>query len=463
MPSFSGKVFGGIKYVISGALIVSAVALLAFGPRAGEEVPKDCVVVDYWEKWTGAEEDAMRQIVDEFNSTVGRENHIFVRYLSTSSIEQKTLVAIAGGVPPDVAGLYNQDISQFGAMNSLEPLEDMASARGITAEKYKKVFWDEGHYDGHLYGLVSTAYDLALYYNKKIFAENAPALRARGLDPNRAPRTIAEFDQYAQALDRIDSTGRIIFAGYIPQEPGWYINYICIWFGGSWWNQKDHRFTFTDPAVVRAYQWIASYSKRLTPGAISEFRSGFGAIDSPTNAFLSPTVAMVQHGTFFAGFIHHQMPTMDGDWAAAPFPSDDPRLQDVTYCNCDVLVVPRGSKHKQEAFEFIAFVNRQNEMEKLADLQNKISPLTKVSEAFLTHHSNPYIRVFDALAASPNAHPTEPVPILPEVNDEMTEFTDRLVLLQVTPEDGLRQVQDRLQKKYDVFIEDQRRRKLQEQ
>lgn len=463
MPSFSTNVSRGIKYLISGTLIVSAITLLAFGPRAGEEVPRDCVVVDYWEKWTGAEEDAMRQIVDDFNSTVGREKHIYVRYLSTSSIEQKTLVAIAAGVPPDVAGLYNQDIPQFGAMNSLEPLEEMASGRGITADKYKKVFWDEGHYDGHLYGLVSTAYDIALYYNKDIFSESASALRARGLDPKRAPRSIAELDEYAEAVDRIDPSGRIMLAGYIPAEPGWYINYTCIWFGGSWWNNTEHKFTFTDPGVIRAYNWINSYSKRLTPAAVSEFRSGFGAMDSPTNPFLAPTVAMVQQGTFFARFIHHLKPSMDGQWGAAPFPSYDPKLRDVTYCNCDVLAIPRGSKHKQEAFEFIAFVNRQDEMEKLANLHCKISPLAKVSEGFLDHNSNPYIRVFDALAASPNAHPTEPIPILAEVNDELTDFTDRLALQQVTPEEGLRQVQERLQQKYDVFIEDQRRRKLLEQ
>ena len=154
---------------------------------------------------------------------------------------------------------------------------------------------------------------------------------------------------------------------------------------------------------------------------------------------------------------------MDGQWGAAPFPSYDPKLRDVTYCNCDVLVIPRGSKHKQEAFEFIAFVNRQDEMEKLSNLQCKISPLAKVSQGFLDHNTNPYIRVFDALAASPNAHPTEPIPILAEVNDELTDFTDRLALQQVTPEEGLRQVQERLQEKYDVFIEDQRRRKLLEQ
>ena len=51
----------------------------------------------------------------------------------------------------------------------------------------------------------------------------------------------------------------------------------------------------------------------------------------------------------------------------------------------------------------------QDEMEKLANLHCKISPLARVSDEFLTHHTNPYIRVFDALAASPNALPPHSV------------------------------------------------------
>ena len=445
------------------ALAASALFLLAFGPRAGDALPKDRVIVDYWEKWTGDEEAGMRQIVNDFNETVGRDKHIFVRYLSTSAIEQKTLVAAAAGVPPDVAGLFNQNIPQFGAMDALEPLEDLATARGITADSYKKVFWDECHYDGHLYGLVSSAYDLALYYNKQLYAQGASSLRAHGLYPDRPPQTIAELDEYAKALDRIDPSGRILLAGYLPMEPNWYINYMGIWFGGSWWNDKEKKFTFTDPGEVRAFTWIQSYSRRLGPQAVAAFQSGFGAFDTPQNSFLAPTVTMVQQGTFFAHFIHHQKPSMDGQWAAAPFPSFDPKLKDATYCNCDVLVIPRGAKNKQQAFEFIAYVNRQDVMEKLANLHCKISPLAKVSENFLSHHSNPYIRVFDRLAASPNAHPTEPVPILPEVNDEMTNFTQRLALLQVTPGEGLREVQERVQMKYDQFMEDQRERRRKQQ
>jgi multiple sugar transport system substrate-binding protein len=346
-------------------------------------------------------------------------------------------------------------------MNALQPLDAMAAEHGITAPSYKRVFWDECRYNGTLFGLVSTAYDLGLYYNTEMFKQRAADLRARGLDPDRPPRTIAELDAYAQALDQKDSTGqRIEVAGYLPLEPGWYQNYTCIFFGGSWWDAAHQRFAFTDPAVVRAYQWIQSYSKRLGASDETQFRSALGSFDSPQNAFLAGMVAMEQQGTFFANFIRKQKPSMAGKWAAAPFPTADPNLKDVTYCNCDVLVIPRGARHKREAMEFIAFLNRQDEMEKLAKSHCKISPLAKVSDDFLDHHTNPYIRVFDALAASPNAHPTEPVPILNEVNDEMNNFVQRLALLQTTPEDGLKQMQDRLQASYDDFIAEQRERRL---
>src|SRR5665213_3666664 len=123
MPILNAYLSRAIKTMIGVALGGGTLALLAFGPRANDEFPKDCVIVDYWEKWTGGEELAMRKIVDDFNTTVGRDKHIFVRYLSTSLIEQKTLVATAAGAPPDIAGLYNQDIPQFAALDALLPLE----------------------------------------------------------------------------------------------------------------------------------------------------------------------------------------------------------------------------------------------------------------------------------------------------------------------------------------------------
>ena len=449
LPSLTHRVSHALKSVIVTALLAVGTLVLVFGPRGNEAYPPGRVIVDYWEKWTGDEERAMRALVDEFNDTVGREKGIFVRYLSTSSIEQKTLVATSAGVPPDIAGLYNQNIPQFAALDALEPLDALAVERGITAAYYKPVFWEECRYEGRLFGLVSSAYNLALYYNTELFQQRAGALRAAGLDPDRPPKSIAELDAYAAALDVRDGSGRLVSAGYIPLEPGWYIAYTNLWFGGRWWDDHAHRFTFTDPGVVAAFDWIQSYSRRLGPDALAEFRAGFGNFDSPQNAFLASTVAMVQQGTFLANFIRNQKPSMAGKWKAAPFPSIDPdRLPDVTYCNADVLVIPRGARNKAEAFEFIAFVNRQDKMEQLANAHCKISPLAEVSEGFLANHSNPEIRVFERLAAGPNARPTEPLPILPEVNDEISSFVQELALLKVSAKDGLAAVEARLQPKF---------------
>ena len=88
-------------------------------------------------------------------------------------------------------------------------------------------------------------------------------------------------------------------------------------------------------------------------------------------------------------------------WAAAPFPSDEGKLKDVSYIEADILVIPKGTKHPDEAFKFIAFVNSQEAMELLCNGQRKFTPLRKVSEDFYRKHKNPYIHMFRKLAESP--------------------------------------------------------------
>ena len=463
-----------IKAVVSAALVVPAVLLLAFGPRGNVPVPAGRVVVDYWEKWTGSEGAQMHQIVDDFNNSVGAEKGIFVRYVTTSAINQKTLVATAAGVPPDVAGLWSANTCQFAAENALEPLEDLAAQYGITESSYKPVYWDMCKYKGHLYALVSTPYCIAMLYNKQIFHDNADALKKAGLDPDRAPRTVAELDAYADVLTKFSPTGQIERGGYLPMEPGWYVNFTYIWWGGHIWDAAHEKFTLTDPAVVNAFKWIQSYSKKLGKEAVNNFHAGAGTFDSPQNPFMASTVVMEQQGPWMANFFMNQKPSMSTvlwpkdvemtkplservknyTWAVAPFPSADGRPL-VSFCDDDTLVIPRGAKHKKEAFEFIAYVNRQNVMEKLCRLQCKCTPLAKVSDDFLEHHPNPYIKVFDDLAASPNAQPVPKVPILPQVTDALTTMAQRLALMEVTPERALQEVQDHMQHEYDLFKAEQ--------
>jgi multiple sugar transport system substrate-binding protein len=122
-----------IKSVILLSMLAIAVRLLLVTPRHALPEVGDRVVVDYWEKWTGREAAAMQEIIELFNDTVGREKGIFVRYLSMSNIQQKTLVSTAAGVPPDLAGIFEAQLVQFAALDALEPLDDLAAEYGLSS------------------------------------------------------------------------------------------------------------------------------------------------------------------------------------------------------------------------------------------------------------------------------------------------------------------------------------------
>ncbi|MEA2709475.1 MAG: multiple sugar transport system substrate-binding protein [Phycisphaerales bacterium] len=448
-------------------MLLGGAALLAFGPRPNAHVPPGRLVLSYWEKWTGPDADAMRQIVDDFNNTVGAEKGLYVRMISLANVQHKTLAATAAGVPPDIAGLWTAQLVQYALRGALTPLDDMARERGIDPAKYKPVYWDICSYEGKLSALPTTPAVVALHYNKRFFYEAADKLYAAGLDPTRPPQTLQEFDRYAKLLDvPIPGTNRLARAGYFTMDTGWYIMYSQVWFGGGAWDTKTQKYTLLRPENIAAYEWVASYSKRMGSEAFMDFKSGLGGFASPTNPFLSGAVAMVQQGPWMGNYAASYNPDMSQvivpfalepflprvvrpfnyEWAVAAFPSAvmGDAGKDVSYNETDILVIPRGAKHPRESFEFLAYVQRPEVMEKLGKLTGKHSVLKKNSDNWLYTHRNPYVDVFDRLAASPNAAAIDQTPIYSEGLNEIDLASQQIYLLQKTPVEALTEAQQRL-------------------
>jgi len=497
------------KYIILSILLLLAGYSLIWGPRAEFTPTKGTVVIQYWEKWTGLEGSEMEDIVNKYNQNEGRQKGIYVQYLSMANVSQKTLIATAAGTPPDVAGVWDTQLAQWASTDALEPLDDFVrnySDYKLDANYYKSVYWDACHFNGKLYGLVSTPANIGLQYNKALFAENADALRAAGCDPTRPPRTFAEFDRYAAALDKKQGD-KVFRVGFAPMEPGWYAPQLPFWFGGELFDQKTQHFTLTTPQCVAAMEWVKSYSKRLGAAALNDFRNGLGDFASINSPFITGQSVMELYGPWSANYIGLLKPSMNdptnpawmdanfstlpaaqrqavldrhmakpwqerqklAQYAFAPFPSvyvdqlitprhtvdqlTDEELIDngVTYCCFDVLVIPAGSKHKKEAFDFIAYVNRTDVMEKLCQLHCCTSPLAHNSPTWLSNHPNAYMSVFDRLTRSPRAHHLPIIPIWPEVIDELNNVCQRISLLNQEPADALRESQDILQAKLDQF------------
>lgn len=445
-------------------LLPAAYFLLASGcvRPPNDKTPDGRTIVTYWEKWTGFEGDAMQAVVDDFNKS---QDRIFVQRLPVSSIDRKVMMAAAGGNPPDVAGLWSWAVPIYAEKGALTPLNKFLEAAGVSKTNYIPVFWDICSYRGFTWALPSTPATIALHWNKKMFRE-------AGLDPDTPPKTIDELDAMAEKLTIVEierkgakvrvrypeltpeekeaKSFEIVQLGFSPGEPGWYNQMWCYWFGGRLWD-GDRKITANSPEGVEALTWFASYPKKYGLRNMQTFGATFGNFSSPQNPFLSGQIAMVIQGVWMYNFISKYSPGME--WAAAPFPPKDPvATPNVTIAECDVLVIPKGAKHVNEAFEFIRYVNTQKPMEKLCVAQRKFSALAETSEEFFEKHPNPYIGVFIDLAWSTNALYVPRITMWNEYVEEINVAFDRANTQKAEPKDALDVVQNRVQWKFDRIL-----------
>ena len=435
---FSAIVLAGIAaLVVLTAVILPCLAFDLFPSYFRSDIHEGRIKIEYWEKWTGFEGEEMQKVIDKFNQSQSR---IWVEKRPISRIEQRFLVSVAGKNPPDLAGLQAFMIPNFAEKGALKSLDELASEFNIKKEDYLSVFWDMGVYQNKLYALPTTPATLALHYNKRLFRE-------AGLDPDKPPQTLDELDSMAEKLTRYNNKGKIKTIGFTPSYPGWWLWAWGFWFGGRLTDEKG-RITMDDAGNVKSLVWVQNYARKYGLVRLQEFEGGFGRLlfASPQNPFLTEQVAMELQGVWMFNFIDKYNPKLE--WGVAPFPAVE-GLENVTLADCDDLVIPTDAPHPREAFEFISFVQQQENMELLCMEQRKFSPLKKVSEDFWIKHPHPYIKLFYELAESPNAKTQPMIPMFQQMREEMNSAFSEVWLLKKTPEQALERVQNRIHRAWE--------------
>jgi len=451
------------RRTILGAMGAAAAGFVALGPRGADDPrARGRTVVDYWEKWTGHEGKAMQRVVDDFNDA---QREVFIRYFVTGNIGQKALIAIAGGTPPDLIGLWNFNVPAYAQSGAILRLDTLAAGAGLSLDHYRRgvqeVMTVGRGADRKWYGVVNTAGTLAMYYNKQLF-------RRAGLDPETPPRTVEELEAAHAALTVHDAEGRVTQTGFLHGEPGWWSWLWGYHFGASIYDEPTDRATIDLPAHAAAYRWLQRTVRGFaSPGGgdesaarnLDRFRQSFGNYNTPQNAFLAGKVAMEIQGPWLANMVVEFAP--DLDYGVAPMPcaaaAYDPRAP-VALVDTDVLCIPAGARHPEAAMQFIAFTQRQDITERLALAHCKISPLVKVSEAFLREHKNKGLAVHNALADSPRAFVVPKTRAWPEIKDDFDATVQKMWRLEVGAEEALKGVQARAQGYIDRRAEERRRR-----
>ena len=434
--------------------------------------------ITYWEKWTGFEGAAAQATVDAFNAVERRRaarepdyRPIEVEMVTVSSLHQKLLVAIAGGDPPAVAGGWTWLVYSYSEKGALLPLDPFIARSNLTSDQFLPVFWDMCRYQGRTWALPTTPASTALHWNKRLFRE-------AGLDPAAPPTTLAELAEYARRLTvwqvtladgsqelrrgwaaDIDAADkRLVQVGFLPNEPNWWPWAWGYYFGGRLWDETG-RITASDPANVAAFTWARDWAERLGPEDVRRFTSGFGNFSSPTNPFMAGKVAMQLQGVWMYQFIDQYAPGLE--WGAAPFPHPAGR-PDLAGCNnveADVLVMPRGCPHPEEAWQFMRFVASQQGMEILCLGHRKFSPLRAVSEEFRRTHPHPAIDLFRQLALHDNGFSTPKLGIWNEYKRELGVAFNQVFLAGADPFEALSAVEARIQASYDRNRARQERRR----
>ncbi|MFT5423909.1 MAG: multiple sugar transport system substrate-binding protein [Phycisphaerales bacterium] len=387
-----------------------------FGSRR-REIPKGRTVVRYWEKWTGQEGLAVRKIVDAFNAS---QSDVWVDYLTIAQIDMKAMLAIAGGDPPDVLGLWSYTLPAFIESGAFLPLDELARASGIREADYIPNVWTMLTHGGRMWAGVNTASSVALYYDKQAFREV-------GLDPESPPRTVAELDEAADRLTKYNDDGSIERAGFIHKEPGWF---PALWpsvFGGDLFDEANNIVTADRAENIEAMRWVQSYPEKLGQGPVQSFVSGNGGYNSPQNAFLSGRVAMVVQGPWLVNTINAFKPGLDYGVCAIPVESGvlDP-ANGLTQIECDALVIPKGCKNPEAAWAFIAFTQRAEIQEMLAIDHAKPSPMASVSTGFNAAHPNRYVQRHAELMGSNQAVIWPRTSVWPFYADEMRKVVDKV-------------------------------------
>lgn len=136
--------------------------------------PKNPVTLTMWHNFGGTMQKTIDELIDEFNSTIGKEQGIVINVtaISSSSELQKSLNMIAAGDPgapemPHISTSYPKTAIQFQQKGMLANLDSYFTQEELSG--YIQAFVEEGRFEGGLYVFPIAKSTEILYLNQTLF------------------------------------------------------------------------------------------------------------------------------------------------------------------------------------------------------------------------------------------------------------------------------------------------------
>ncbi len=294
------------------------------------------VTISFWIR--AADQTFVQPLAAAYNK--GHTNQVKLTIIPNDNFVTKFASASAAGTPPDVVGIDLVFLPAFAANGQMTDITDKAKALPFF-NQLSPSHVRLSTYQGKIYALPFSAESSFLLYNKDLF-------KKAGLDPNSPPKTWAEIEQDAA---KIRALGKDYYGFYFSGSCGGcniftFMPYVWA-SGGDILNSEGTQATVSpNPTLKDA---LSFYRRMWLAGDVPPSAKA----DSGTNFFTPFTtdkVGMQGAGAFAVGTLKQQYPKIN--FGVAPLPSKD-GSNTSSFAGGDVIGVPKGSQHVNEAFDFI--------------------------------------------------------------------------------------------------------------
>ena len=331
---------------LAGGLVAAAMLVAGCGDDdASGGGDGDDVTLELWVNWEGPDFDALRAVVDRYED---EHPGITVEMTPAAYDTPKLIAAIQGGTAPDAVATYDQSsIGKLCSTGAWVDLADHIEADDVDPAEFAPAVRDAGTFEGTTCALPYIGDTFGLYYNKALFAEagiTAP------------PTTFSELADAAKKLTKLNPDGSIAVAGFVPIV-NYYEQYIVRYgpvTGGQYFDDQGKSVFGEDPGWKGFFEWQRQLIDDLGGyEELTKFTATAGEEFSPENPFQTGKIAMVMDGEWRTRFIEEEAPDLDYGTAAFPVLDGHPDLLGASIVGPEVLGIPKGSDHEDEAWDLI--------------------------------------------------------------------------------------------------------------
>lgn len=294
-----------------------------------KEEDAETTIVTIWDSDSGRKE-FLDEIIENFNSTVGKENHveISVEHMEGGDYTQQLNVAFQNGVEPDIVTVSAASLTEYVEKGYLAPLDDIAGLQDLLDSSNATPIIRENAWGGKMYMIQSEARVIGLAYNKDMF------VKAGIVDENgnaKPPVTLGEMVEDARLLTDVASQE---FGFCIPVGWGSFVSYYLAYpaqsSSGIINGMYDYRTGEYDFNGMRAMAEALLQMKEdgsLYPGAE-------GLDNDPARArFAEGGIGMMMTAQWDCAVWNDQFPAKC-DWGVAAIPVEDADNAYLQYSAC---------------------------------------------------------------------------------------------------------------------------------